>query len=265
MHGAMMHSMSLIPSPFAAAKPTHTRARRLRLRARWSGVYPLKKTRPTLQSSVDVADFVIPSGFVEVLRRPCRALAVRPLFFPLTMLLALLMLADATALNLNHLPAALTATDPFQFSSPSFGRLADVAGEPAVHQLLPEGSVGLMVSGVALYASAMFMLTSWQKHMLPKYMSPEHYEKMTGWTHPANMRPATVTLLTADLPFGLPKLEDLHTACALVGASTDWNQYLCAVDPSVRASDDYDACERSDEWSDLYGAEIAVCHRRRVR
>ena len=72
-----------------------------------------------------------------------------------------------------------------------------------------------------------------------------------------------VSMLTADLPFGLPSLEEVKSlACVRIGATDEtWTQYLCATDESSWEYDAYDACEISPEFSDYYGVEVALCLR----
>merc|ERR1719456_449817 len=111
----------------------------------------------------------------------------------------------------------------------------------------------------------MICLTGWEKLVLPKYMSPDHYKQMTGSTHPdLKVAPEPVSMLTADLPLGLPTLEEVKLACVLIGTTDKkWFQYLCVTDAESWAYDSYDACELSSEFSDHYGVEVALCRRRR--
>lgn len=120
---------------------------------------------------------------------------------------------------------------------------------------------GALMTGIIVYAITMGLLTSWERHVLPKYMSPDHYKKMTGWTHPdLKLAPQPVSMLTADLPLGLPTLEEIQSACVRIGATDKtWDQYLCPT----ASYDSYDACEVSREFSDHYGVEIALCRRQR--
>lgn len=70
-----------------------------------------------------------------------------------------------------------------------------------------------------------------------------------------------VSMLTADLPFGLPTLEEVELACVRIGATDKtWTQYLCATDSDWKY-DAYEACEISSDFSDYYGIEVAVCLR----
>jgi len=72
--------------------------------------------------------------------------------------------------------------------------------------------------------------------------------------------PQPVSMLTADLPLGLPTLEEIQSACVRIGATDKtWDQYLCPT----ASYDSYDACEVSREFSDHYGVEIALCRRQR--
>jgi len=152
--------------------------------------------------------------------------------------------------------------------------LADATSDPAVGHAVYHGiSTGGLITGAVTYAVSMFGLTAWEKHVLPKYMAPDHYKKMTGWDHPTLRESPNVGLLTADLPFGLPSLEEVENACIHIGAEPAAGNrgptalYMCAAtdDESDKiVNDEYVWCELNTEFSEHYGVDITVC-RKQVR
>ena len=124
-----------------------------------------------------------------------------------------------------------------------------------------------------------------------RYLTPEQYKQHTGMKHPALKTPKAVkmpavgtahstekktmtpvsdythpvSMLTADLPFGLPALEEISQACVRIGAmDKTWTQYLCSTSTDGWEYDAYDACEISPDFSDYYGVQVAVCLRKNL-
>jgi len=150
-----------------------------------------------------------------------------------------------------------------------------------------QGDISVIWVGIGIYGVSMLALSAWDKHVLPRYLPPEQYKKHTGMEHPSlkppivertlkdpTVQPACqeesvslitepVSMLTADLPFGLPAVEDLMLACVRIGATDNkWTQYICATDAkSGWKYDEYEACEISPDFSNHYGMEVAVCLR----
>ena len=160
------------------------------------------------------------------------------------------------AFSIDSIPAVLTTTDPFRFSSPSFGIMPAHEGFFVQH--------GSILTGFACYAVGMCALTAWDEHVLPRMMEPAAYKKWTGMTHPSLKE--SPSLENAVL-FGLPTLEEIMDACVLIKTADNAlaHQFICAMSHTSEwdSEDEYDHCEVSEEWSAHYGVEVATCRRAR--
>ena len=73
--------------------------------------------------------------------------------------------------------------------------------------------------------------------------------------YPLRDQPVTFGWLHADMRVPLPPLDDLDSACHLIGQQNGHRMFLCT---SKSQSEDRE-CDISSDFSKYYGAEVMVC------